>query len=88
MDQTLVSLTEVEGTRIKMACAKAVFEVKPSRLWKIITDFEHYKDFIPYVAESTVDPVRTKGNITFLTYRLHFMILPYIKDRYFTIKTH
>ena len=82
----LVSLSDVEGTWVKIARAVALIEMKPAALWKTITAYDDYEEFVPYVTECTVDPVRSKGNVTFLTYHLHFLVFPYIKDRYFTVK--
>lgn len=84
--EVLISMAEVKGSRVKIARAMALIETSPSRLWEIITAYEQYADFMPYVAESRIDPERSKGNATFLSYRLHFRIYPYIRDRYFTLK--
>ncbi len=82
----LVTLTDLEGTWVKMARAIAVIDAPPSMVRNTITSYAAYKNFMPYVAESNVDASRSKGNVTYLTYRLHFVVYPYIKDRYCTIK--
>jgi len=82
----LLSMKDVEGTWVKMGQAVAIFPVPPERMWKVITAFDEYKTYIPYVAESSVDAARSRGNVTYLYEKLHFVVFPFIKDRYFTVK--
>ena len=84
--EILISMNDVEGTWVKMASATVLVDVPSSRLWKVITAYGKYKEYVPFVAESRVDPGRSKGNVTYLTYRLHFLVWPFIKDRYLTVK--
>ncbi len=81
----LLSMSDVEGTWVKMVHTVALFDVPSSRLWKAITAFNEYKDFIPYVAESRVEPERSSGGTTYFFSRLHFLVFPLIKDRYYTV---
>lgn len=82
----IVNLEELKGTWVKMAHAVALVDAPSPSVWKTISSYAQYKQFMPYVAESTVDASRSKGNVVYLSYRLHFVVYPYIKDRYCTIK--
>lgn len=81
----LISMTDVEGTWVKMAHTVALFDVPSSSLWQVITGFNEYKDFIPYVAESRVELARSREGTTYFFSRLHFLVFPLIKDRYYTL---
>ena len=71
---------------MKMAQTVALFDAPSSTVWQVITAFDEYKDYIPYVSESRTDPERSRGNVTYSYSRLHFLIFPLIKDRYYTLK--
>ena len=82
---TLTKMKDVEGTWTKMAQAVAIFDAPPRQVYKTITDYGQYKDFISCVAESTVDPERSKGNVVFVSQRLDFGVI-FVKNRFYTIK--
>ncbi len=84
--EILLSMKDVEGTWVKMGQAVAIFPVPTEKMWTLITAFDEYKEYIPYVEESTVDAEKSRGNVTYLYERLHFVVFPFIKDRYFSVK--
>lgn len=84
--KVIISMKDIEGSMVKMGQATALIDMPPTRLLKILTEYDRYDELMPHVSKSTVDKKRSKGNVTFLSYRLHFRIYPYITDRYFTLK--
>ena len=82
----LVTMNDIKGTWVKTAHAVALLNVRSSRVFEVITDFEQYEDYMPYISSVEVDRERSMGNVWYISYRLHFFLLPYIKNRYFTIK--
>jgi len=84
--EVLVTMNDIKGTWVEMAQAVALLRAPSSRVLEVITEYEQYKDYMPYVSVIEVDKARSKGNVQYISYRLHYRLLPYIKDRYFTIK--
>ncbi len=84
--EILVTMSDIKGTWVKAAQAVALLKAPSSRVLEVITEYEQYQDYMPYVSSIEVDKERSKGNVRYVAYRLHFLLLPYIKDRYFTIK--
>jgi len=82
----LISMDDVPGSWVKMARAMMLVDLPSNRLWEVITAYGQYQEYIPYVAESRPDQGRGRRNPTYLTYRLHFVVFPFIKDRYLTVK--
>jgi len=83
--EILITMNDVEGTWVKMARAVMLVDLPSGRLWEVITAYGQYQDYIPYVEESRVDQGRSRGNVASLSYRLHFLVFPFIKDRYLTV---
>jgi ribosome-associated toxin RatA of RatAB toxin-antitoxin module len=84
--EVLLSLTDMEGTWVKVAEAVSLVKMPASRLFQVLSAYDQYQDFMPYVRECRADQERGKGNVAYLSYRLHFRLFPYIRDRYFTVK--
>lgn len=84
--EALITMSDIKGTWVKAAQAVALLKAPSSRVLEVITEYEQYQDYMPYVSSIEVDKERSKGNVRYVSYRLHFLLLPYIKDRYFTIK--
>jgi ribosome-associated toxin RatA of RatAB toxin-antitoxin module len=51
--EIITELTEGPGGR-KDARAKVLIAAPPEKVWEAITDFEHYKEFMPLTSESYV----------------------------------
>ncbi len=81
----LISMEDVKGTWLNMGQAVAIFNAPPDRVYRTVTDYGTYKDYIPYVAESEVDAKRSKGKVVYLHQRLDFGLI-LLKDRFYTIK--
>lgn len=82
----LVTLSDIEGTWLKIASSAAILDMPTTRVYEILTRYNEYQDYMPYIVESRVDAERSKGNVTYLFQRLHFLVFPYIKDRYLTVE--
>jgi len=81
----LLSMEDVKGTWLKMGQAVAVFAAPPDRVFRTVVDYGTYRDYIPYVAESTVDTRRSTDKEVYLRQRLDFGLI-LLKDRFYTIK--
>lgn len=69
------------GSPIPEVLARVVIHVPPKRLYAVITDYDHFTEFLPYVTSSRI--LRREGEIRFVHQRLH---LPApLADRYYTI---
>lgn len=73
---------EVPDSKIQEVRAEAMLKAAPSKIWKVILDYENYKDFMPFTKESEITH-KEKDIIYFYT-RLQFGWG--IGDRYYTIK--
>jgi len=81
----LLSMEDVKGTWLRMGQAVAIFDAPPDRVFRTVVDYGTYKDYIPYVAESTVDAKRSTDREVYLRQRLDFGLI-LLKDRFYTIK--
>ncbi|MEA2094398.1 MAG: SRPBCC family protein [Pseudomonadota bacterium] len=61
---------DVEGSSIPMAMVVTQFESSPATLYAVVTDYEHFEDFIPNVVESRV--IRASEGFQWVFHRLHF----------------
>jgi len=69
------------GSPVPEALAHTVIRVPPKRLYAVITDYDHFAGFIPYVASSRI--LRQEGEIWQVHQHLHFP--GPLADRYYTI---
>jgi len=60
---------KLEGTDLRIVEATGVIDAPPDRVWKVIGDYENYKDFMPQVCESEVR--KKEGNATWQYQKLH-----------------
>lgn len=58
---TLLSFAPVEGTDLKHAQVFGVVDAPIDRVWKVVTDYDNYDDFMTLVEESRVK--WTRGNV-------------------------
>ena len=72
------------GSPVPEALAYTVIHVSPRRLYAVITDYDHFAGFIPYVTSSRI--LRQEGEIRFVHQHLHFP--GPLADRYYTIASH
>jgi len=66
---------------IPEALARAVIRVPPKRLGTVITDYDHFAEFIPYVTSSRI--LRQEGATCYVHQHLHFP--GPLADRHYTI---
>lgn len=66
----LHALIDVADNPVKKGVAMAVIEAPPAKVFATIGDYENFKDFMPYVAKTTVDS--REGNVTKVSYWLEF----------------
>ncbi len=69
------------GSPIPEALARTVFRVPPERLYAVITDYDHFAEFIPYVTSSRI--LRQEGETGYVHQHLRFP--GPVADRYYTI---
>lgn len=74
---------EVVGTSIREVLAIALVKSPSWRVFAAITDYEHYKDFMPYVEESQVSREKDHSLLNFQQLNFPFFL---ISDRYYTIE--
>jgi len=77
-----VYIREVPGSEIREIKAEAVIKAPARRTWKVICDFNHYKDFMAFTKESEI--THQEKNIVYFYSRLKFGWG--IGDRFYTIK--
>lgn len=70
------------GSDIREVKAVGAVDASPSVVWKVIGDYEHYTEFMPYVKDCRI--VKKEGERIFYVYEL--LDLPIVSDRDFTIK--
>lgn len=84
-------VTERQGIRIynrpwpdspiPEALARSVLHVPPKRLYAVITDYDHFVEFIPYVTSSRI--LQQEGETSYVHQHLRFP--GPVADRYYTI---
>jgi hypothetical protein len=60
----------VEGSSIPMAMIVTQFESSPAKLHALVTDYDHFEEFIPNVVESRV--IRASEGFQWVFHHLHF----------------
>ena len=66
---------------IPEALARAIIRVPPERLYAVITDYDHFAGFVPYVTSSRI--LRQQGATCYVHQHLHFP--GPLADRHYTI---
>jgi len=66
---------------IPEALARTVIRVPPERLYAVITDYDHFTEFVPYVTSSRI--LRQEGATFYVHQHLHFP--GPLADRHYTI---
>jgi ribosome-associated toxin RatA of RatAB toxin-antitoxin module len=70
------------GSGIREVLAKATIDHPPERLFGVISDYDRYADFMPYVKRS--ESVRKEDGVRWV---FQHLVFPFpISDRYYTIK--
>lgn len=69
------------GSPIPEALARTIIGVPPENLYAVITDYDHFTDFIPYVTRSRI--LRREGDTCQVRQHLHFP--GPLADRHYTI---
>jgi len=67
----------VAGASIKEVLARTVLAVPPARVYAVLSDLEHYAEFMPYVSAAQV--LRTEGERRWLFKQLSF---PLVSERH------
>lgn len=80
--EILVHLTDVAGTAVKKATAVAVIDAAPEQVFRVLTDYESFPEFMPYCRAVRIEEV--KGKVSKVRYELDF---PWpIGDRYYVLQ--
>lgn len=69
------------GSPMPEALAYTVIHVSPGRLYTVVTDYDHFAGFIPYVTRSSI--LRQEGEMRLVHQHLHFP--GPLADRYYTM---
>jgi len=64
----LALVESLPDDKLKQATVMALVEAPPATVWKVLTDYEHYTDFIPNVAEANV--VKREGRDVVVAYEI------------------
>ena len=83
-DNLTIYNREKEGSDIKELLAIGIIDAPPARVFKVVGDYENFKDFMPYTVASHViktEPYQGKTRTWWFT-RLN---LPLVSDRYYTL---
>jgi len=70
-----------EGSEIREVKAMAFVDAPPSRVFKVIGDYNHFKDFMPYTKESKIIAQQDK-----VTYFYTLISPPIVSNRDYTLK--
>jgi ribosome-associated toxin RatA of RatAB toxin-antitoxin module len=62
-----IHLEPVEGSRIKKGIVQGSIAAPPERVWEVITDYEHYREFMPRTEKAEVRS-RTEQKVTYYSY--------------------
>jgi len=79
--EVVVTLQEVAGSAVKRGVAIALVDLPAARLYRVVTDNGRFAEFMPHVAESTVE-VQPDGSI--INYQR--LDLPLVTDRHYRVK--
>jgi uncharacterized membrane protein len=80
-DGVKVFTREKSGTEVREVQAMAAIDAPASRVYKVLQDLEHYKEFMPFVRESKV--VSKEGNSTLF---YSYIAPPVVANRDYTIR--
>ena len=73
----------VPGAALPAALARVHIAVPPARLFAVITDYDHFAEFVPYVVRSRV--VHREGGLRRVSQQLHFP--GPVADRHYVIES-
>jgi coenzyme Q-binding protein COQ10 len=59
--KVLTRLEEVPGSKLKKGITTAILDAPSEKVWDVITDFAHYKEFMPKFKESRVLEQKESG---------------------------
>jgi ribosome-associated toxin RatA of RatAB toxin-antitoxin module len=62
-----IRLEPVEGSRVKKGIVSGLIDADPETIFSVITDYEHYTEFMPRTAEATVRE-RTANRVLFFSH--------------------
>ena len=79
--RTFIHLAEEPGSAVKKGVAIAVIDQDPERVFRVVTDNEHFAEFMPRVKSSTVE-VGTDGS----PINHQELNLPFVADREFKVR--
>ena len=77
------TLYEEPGQRLKKGVAVGVIKAPVVRVWKVITDYEHFPEFWPHMKKKS-KKLRDEGNLTF--FEGHLDLVWPVKDVSYQIK--
>jgi Polyketide cyclase / dehydrase and lipid transport len=83
--RTRIYNRQVGSSSIYEVLANALVDAPPWRVFAVISDYDRFADFMPYVTQSKT--LRTEGLDRWVQQRLSFPFLP-ISDRHYVIKLH
>jgi carbon monoxide dehydrogenase subunit G len=79
--RTFIHLSEEPGSAVKKGVAIAVIDQDSERVFRVVTDNEHFAEFMPWVKISTVE-TGTDGSAI----NHQELDLPFVKDREFKVR--
>jgi ribosome-associated toxin RatA of RatAB toxin-antitoxin module len=65
--QDIIRLETVEGSRIKRGIVQGAVEATAEEVWQVITDYEHYTEFMPRTEKAEVRK-RELNRVTYFSY--------------------
>jgi len=81
LGRTFVHLAEEPGSAVKKGVAITVIDQDPERVFRVVTDNEHFAEFMPRVKRSTVEAGADGSPINHQELKL-----PFVKDREFKVR--
>ncbi|MDP8256777.1 MAG: SRPBCC family protein [Candidatus Alcyoniella australis] len=75
---------EKAGSDIKELLAIGTIDAAPARVFKVLGDYENFKDFMPYTEASHIIKTEQQGDKK-LTWWFTLLDLPMVSDRYYTL---
>ncbi len=79
--EVVVELQGVAGSAVKRGVAVAVIDLPAERLFRVVTDNARFAEFMPHVAESTVETGPDGAIVNFQR-----LDLPFVHDRHYRVR--
>jgi len=77
---------DVPGQDVPKVQMVGIVDVPPEKVFRVVTDYAHFEDFMPYVEVSHVVHTETVDKNTAVSYVFFFVNPPLIAGRYYSLK--